>query len=288
MGMKNTWTIKGGRTLGPAPFLIAGIVNVTPDSFFDGGRHDGVQQAVAHGRALFKQGAHILDVGGESTRPGAEPVSLEEELRRVIPVVQGLVSPLGADGPVVAVDTYKAEVARQALLAGADIINDVSACRFDPALLEVVGQEKPGYVLMHALGNPKEMQSNPQYDNVVDAIVDFFEKQLVVLTNAGLPEQHIALDPGIGFGKTPQHNVSILRHIDRLAAFGLPVYLGLSNKSVWGALLNLGLSERTNATVAATALSFSNGAWVHRVHDVAAAHQALTVAAQLDKQAEEQ
>ncbi len=175
---------------------------------------------MAHGLELHAQGAHILDVGGESTRPGAEPVSLEDELERVIPVVQDLVAHFGDQGPVVSVDTYKSEVARQALLAGAAIINDVSACRFDPVLLEVIGQEKPGYVLMHTLGKPKEMQSRPRYENVVDELISFFEKQLTILTDAGLPENNIVLDPGIGFGKTPQHNVSILRHIDRLAGLG--------------------------------------------------------------------
>lgn len=279
--MASTWNIARGRVLGPAPFLVAGIVNATPDSFFDGGRHDDLERAVAHGLGLVEQGANILDIGGESTRPGAEPVAEADETARVVPVITALAERLKDTNAVISVDTFKAGVALLALQAGADIVNDVSGCRFDSQLLEVVGHEKPGYVLMHSLGRPKEMQTAPKYDDVMSEIMSFFEERLTALTRAGLPEKNIVLDPGIGFGKTPQHNVSILRNIDRLAAFGLPVYLGLSNKSVWGALLDLGIGERTNATVAATALSFAKGVWIHRVHDVAAAHQALTVAAQL-------
>ncbi len=282
------WTIKGGRVLGPAPFLIAGIVNATPDSFFDGSESGGVEACVAKGKVLADAGAHILDVGGESTRPGAVPVYLQDELDRVLPVIEGLVglgdkeseNILGAC-PVVSVDTYKAGVAAAALDAGAAIVNDVSGCRFDPELMDVVADKKPGYVLMHTLNRPQEMQADPRYDDVVSEIMSFFSERLDALSRAGLPQQRIVLDPGIGFGKTAQHNVTILKNIDRFEEFGLPLYVGLSNKSVWGELLNLELDQRTNATVAATVMTFAKGVFVHRVHDVAAAHQALSVASQI-------
>ncbi|MBU1611965.1 MAG: dihydropteroate synthase, partial [Proteobacteria bacterium] len=179
----------------------------------------------------------------------------------------------------VSVDTFKGQVAARAIEAGASIVNDISGCRFDPELLDVVAQMKPGYVLMHSLDRPERMQENPKYDDVLGEIMEFFAERLRVLTGAGLPESHIVLDPGIGFGKTPEHNIFLLKHIDRLTEFGLPLYVGLSNKSVWGALLQLPLEKRLHATVAATAIMYSKGVFVHRVHDAAAAHQALSVAA---------
>lgn len=280
-----TWTISGGRVLGPAPFLLAGIVNVTPDSFYDGGAHDTCEAAVAHARRLVDEGAHILDIGGESTRPGAPEVPEAEELARVVPVLRALAAqpPRDMDGlpgpfPVLAVDTYKAKVAAAALAAGAAIVNDISACLFEPALLDVVAQAKPGYVLMHSLGRPGTMQQDPRYDDVVDDILAFFEERLAVLTAAGLPEANIVLDPGIGFGKLLEHNLAILRGVERLGALGRPVYMGLSNKSVWGMLLGLGPKERQHATAVATALLTARGVLVHRVHEVAPARQAALVA----------
>lgn len=280
------WTIAGGRVLGPAPFLLAGIINATPDSFYDGGRHLTPAAAVSRGRALALEGAHILDVGGESTRPGAAEVPLEEELRRVVPVVRELAAMPGRhmDGlaggfPVVAVDTYKAGVAAAALEAGALIVNDVSACRFDPALLEVVAQLKPGYVLMHSQGEPRTMQRDPRYGDVVDDICAFFEERLRALVRAGLPEDRVVLDPGIGFGKRLEHNLAILRGIERFGKLGRPLYMGLSNKSLWGTLLGLGPQERGLATAVATALLVARGVLVHRVHEAAPARQAALVAA---------
>lgn len=237
---------------------------------------------------MAAQGAHILDVGGESTRPFADPVPAEEELARVLPVIKGLGDTdwsafEGAvdGGPVISVDTYKASVASAALDAGALIVNDVSACRFDPALADVVGERKPGYVLMHSIGKPGEMQIDPRYDDVVDEILAFFEEHVSRLTAKGLPEKNIVLDPGIGFGKLLEHNISILKNIDRFRSFGLPLFMGLSNKSVWGGLLGLEAFERGLATAVATALAAFKGAAVHRVHDVAAARQALTISAAL-------
>lgn len=289
-----TWTLAGGRALGPAPFFIAGIVNVTPDSFHDGGRHFSTEAAVAHALRLAGEGAHILDVGGESTRPGADPVGLEEELRRVIPVVRALADrlPAGRDGegpadlgPVVSVDTYKAAVAEAALDAGAALVNDVSACLFDPALLEVVAGRRPGYVLMHAQGEPRRMQADPRYRDVVDDLLAFFEERLTALVRAGLPEENVVLDPGIGFGKTLEHNLEILRRIEEFGRLGRPLYLGVSNKSLWARLLDLGDEPRQNATQAATALMAARGVVVHRAHDVALTRQTLAVALALARRA---
>ncbi|QGY40685.1 dihydropteroate synthase [Pseudodesulfovibrio cashew] len=274
-----TWTLKGGAVLGPAPFIIAGIVNVTPDSFYDGGRHEGAEAGIAHGLELARQGAHILDVGGESTRPYADPVSAAEETARVVPVIRELAA---ADtGCVLSVDTFKAEVAAAALDAGALILNDVSAFAFDPGLLDVIAQYRPGYVLMHSLGRPETMQDAPKYGDVVEDILAFFEEKLEILDKAGLPRDRITLDPGIGFGKRLEHNLEILRHIDRFMALGLPVYMGLSNKRLWQDLLGLDVGERQNATQAATSVLAAKGVPIHRVHEVKLARQTLTIVHEL-------
>ncbi len=272
MTKEYSWTIKGGRVLGPAPFFIAGIVNVTPDSFYDGGKNYDPRQAVEHGKLLAEQGAHILDVGGESTRPFADPVSEADELARVIPVIKEL-----AGDYVVSVDTVKSEVARQALEAGAGIVNDVSAFSQDPALLEVVADAKPGYVLMHTQGAPEKMQISPHYDNVLEEILTFFKKSLEKLVKSGLPENRIVLDPGIGFGKTLEHNLDILKNINRIMELGFPVYMGLSNKSLWGKLLGLESDQRQNATQAATAVLAARGVPIHRVHEVGLTSQTLKI-----------
>ncbi len=287
----NTWHVSGGRVLGPAPFLVAGIVNVTPDSFFDGGRYLDPAAAVDRGRELAQAGAHILDVGGESTRPGAEPVSEAEELARVVPVVRelsrlavegpGAAAPDAAAFPAVSVDTYKAKVAEESLAAGALIINDISACRFDPGLVDVLVRHKPGYVLMHSQGSPETMQQGPHYADVVDEVLNFFEERLAALTRAGLPEANIVLDPGIGFGKLLEHNLAILRGLERFGGLGRPLYVGLSHKSLWGKLLGLAPGMRQSATDVATGLLVARGVLVHRVHDVASARQAALVATAL-------
>jgi len=274
------WEVAGGRVLGPAAHLVAGILNVTPDSFYDGGEHQALEQATAHAAWLLAQGADMLDVGGESTRPGARPVDAAEESARVMPVLRAVLAMRDARGqpPAVSVDTYKASVAAQALEAGAAAINDVSACRFDPGLADVLGQYKPGYVLMHSPGRPTVMQDDPRYDDVVEDILAFFEERLRFLTGQGLPERCIVLDPGIGFGKTLAHNLDILRRVDRFLVLGRPVYLGLSNKSLWRELLGLPAGERQTATAVATALTCSRGARIHRVHEVALARQSLRIA----------
>jgi dihydropteroate synthase len=267
------WMIKGGTVLEPAPFLLVGIVNVTPDSFFDGGRWLDPVKGAAHGRDLIGQGADILDIGGESTRPYAEPVTLQEECSRVLPVIREL----AGEGVPLSVDTFKAGVAQAALESGASIVNDISGCRFDPGLLDILADFKPGYVLMHSLGRPGEMQRDPRYEDVVSDILSFFEERLSVLTRAGLPEDHVVLDPGIGFGKLLEHNLEILRGIGRFHCLGRPVYIGLSNKSFLQTLLGLPSGQRGEATQVATALAAREGASIHRVHDVERTRQTLTL-----------
>ncbi len=277
------WRVLNGKILS-GPFLVAGIVNVTPDSFYDGGRHDSTDKAVEHAMRLVEDGADILDVGGESTRPYADPVSLDQELGRVVPVISGIRERLrlpGGERVSVSVDTYKAACASAAIEAGADIVNDVSACSRDPGLLDVLVQYKPGYVLMHSQGDPSVMQDAPRYDDVIADISAFFEKNLSRLVAAGLPEENIVLDPGIGFGKLLAHNLAILRDLPAFLSFGRPLYMGLSNKSFLEKRLGRTVSERGTATTAATALTGAKGAFIHRVHDAAAAVDALRLAAEL-------
>ena len=259
--------------------LIMGVINCTPDSFFDGGRYRDPGEAVRHCRLLASQGARILDVGGESTRPGSLPVVREEELERILPVIQGLNAALGQSHPdvVLSVDTTKAEVAAAALASGAAVVNDISACRFDPGLLDVLRQYQPGYVLMHALGTPATMQSNPRYDNVLEEVCRFFEQRLNVLARSGLAEDSVILDPGIGFGKLLEHNLQLLRGVDVLLRLGRPILVGISNKSFWKGLLGLELEERGTVTQVATALLAAKGVRVHRVHDVLETHRTLRV-----------
>ncbi|GAB6057386.1 dihydropteroate synthase [Desulfonatronum parangueonense] len=259
--------------------LIMGVINCTPDSFYDGGQHLLPGNAVRHGRMLASQGAKILDVGGESTRPGSLPVAREEERERVLPVIEGLSTALELSHPevVLSVDTTKAEVAAAALAAGAAVVNDISACRFDPELLDVLCQYQPGYVLMHALGTPATMQSNPSYENVLEEVRRFFEQRMNVLVQAGLPEDSIILDPGIGFGKLLEHNLRLLRDIGDLLQLGRPLLVGISNKSFWKSLLGLELEERETVNQVATALLTAKGVRVHRVHDVEATRRTLRV-----------
>ena len=261
-----SWEVCRGRTLGPAPFFVAGIVNVTPDSFYDGGQCAEVDAAVMRGLALLDQGADILDIGGESTRPFSESVPADVELTRVLPVVRGILE--ARPEAVLSVDTTKASVARACLEAGALIVNDVSAMEVDPELLEVISHFQPGYVLMHSRGRPRTMQLEPRYDDVVGEIMRFFSAKLDILARAGVPESRIVLDPGIGFGKTVEHNLEILKNICKLFEFGRPVYMALSNKSLWGSLLGREGRDRNAATLAATVALYARGVRIHRVHEV--------------------
>ncbi len=256
---------------------VMGVVNVTPDSFSDGGCYLDPDAAVAHGVELAGQGAAILDVGGESTRPGAEPVAQEEELRRVVPVVRGLVD--AAPDTIISVDTSKAEVARQALAAGAAVVNDVSALRAEPGLADVVAETGAGCCLMHMLGEPRTMQDDPRYDDVVSEVKAFLEQRLEHAVGRGIDEQRIWLDPGIGFGKTAQHNVELLARLDELVALGRPVVVGTSRKTFLGRLAGgRETGERLPGTIATNVMAFERGAAIFRVHDVAAVVDALAVA----------
>jgi dihydropteroate synthase len=255
------------------PYRLMGIVNVTPDSFSDGGLFLDEQAAVDHGVQLAEQGAEILDVGGESTRPGAEPVAVEEELRRVVGVVQGLARSIPTTQ--ISIDTSKAAVAQAALAAGATLINDVSALRADPDMAAVVRDSGADCCLMHMLGEPRTMQRDPRYADVVDDVKAFLQERMAFAVGQGVAEQRILLDPGIGFGKTRAHNLELLRRLDELVALGRPVVIGTSRKSFLGG----GPAERLPGTIATNVLALERGASVLRVHDVAPVAAALEVAA---------
>ncbi len=252
---------------------VMGIVNVTPDSFSDGGLYADPARAVEQGLRLVGEGAAIVDVGGESTRPGSLPVPVDEELERVLPVVEGL----APHAPLLSIDTTKAEVARLALDAGAGLVNDVTALRGDPAMAGLVAERRCPICLMHMLGEPRTMQDDPRYDDVVAEVTAFLEERLEAAVAAGIREEQVLLDPGIGFGKTLEHNLLLLRHLDRIAALGRPVVLGASRKRFLGAL-GLPEGERVSGTVATTVLGLTRGAVVFRVHDVRPNVEALTVA----------
>jgi dihydropteroate synthase len=254
-----------------------GIVNVTPDSFSDGGLFLDAPAAVEHGRRLAAEGAAILDVGGESTRPGAEPVTPEEELRRVLPVIETL----AGDGSArVSIDTTKPAVARAALEAGAGLVNDVSAFRLDPAMAALVAESGAGCCLMHMLGEPRTMQDDPRYDDVVSEVKAFLEERLAFAVAEGIPEERVWLDPGIGFGKTVEHNLELLRRLGELVALGRPVVIGTSRKRFLGTLAGgRDEADRLPGTIATNVLALERGASVFRVHDVAQNADALAVAA---------
>lgn len=251
-----------------------GILNVTPDSFSDGGRFLAPDDALAQGLTLVREGAAILDVGGESTRPGSDPVLVEEELRRVLPVVEALA---GSVGVPVSVDTTKAEVARRALLAGANLVNDVTALRGDAAMVEVVAGAGCPVCLTHMKGQPKTMQDDPYYDDVVDEVLRFLEERMAFAVSRGVREEQIMVDPGIGFGKSVEHNLTLLRHLDRLVSLGRPVVLGASRKRFLGVILGAEPGQRVIGTVATTVAGLLAGVHVFRVHDVKPNFEALRV-----------
>jgi dihydropteroate synthase len=258
----------------PRPSVM-GIVNVTPDSFSDGGVHLDPDDAAAAARRMVAEGAAVVDVGGESTRPGSDGVSLDEELRRVVPVLELL-----AGAVPVSIDTSKAEVARRAIVLGAELVNDVTALRGDPDLAEVVAESGAYLCLMHMLGEPRTMQHDPRYDDVVSEVATFLEGRLAFAVAAGIPEERICLDPGIGFGKTVSHNLELLRRLGEIAALGRPVLVGVSRKRFLGRLL--GDAEATTgppaAGLAAAVAVYARGATIFRVHDVRETVEALTVA----------
>jgi dihydropteroate synthase len=266
--------------LAPGVFRLMGIVNVTPDSFSDGGRFLQPGAAIEHSLRLVGEGAEILDVGGESTRPGAEPVGAEIELERVQPVIEGLAA--AGTGVQISVDTSKATVASASLRAGASLVNDVSAFRADPQMAGVVADSDAECCLMHMLGEPRTMQQDPRYEDVLDDVKAFLEERLAFAVSEGVSERRVLLDPGIGFGKTVEHNLELLRRLDELSSLGRPLVIGTSRKSFLAAIAGRGGREpgsRLAGTVASNVLALERGASVFRVHDVAPVREALAVAA---------
>ena len=254
---------------------VMGIVNVTPDSFSDGGKYASVDLAVEHALQLIAEGADILDIGGESTRPGAAPVGLEEELRRVIPVIEALSKVTAVP---ISIDTYKPEVMRAAIQAGADIVNDICALREDGAL-EIVANSNAGVCLMHMQGIPQTMQINPQYTDVVSEVKQFLADRVEACLAHGIGRERIMLDPGFGFGKTTAHNIALIQHLGNFVELGFPLLVGLSRKSVLGRIAGGDEQQRLHAGLAASVISVMKGAKIVRVHDVKATVDALKVVA---------
>jgi dihydropteroate synthase len=266
----------GDRTLGPDPVLV-GVLNVTPDSFSDGGDFLDPEQAASRATAMLDEGAGIIDVGGESTRPGSDPVPQEEEARRVVPVIRGILTQ--RSDAIVSIDTYRAATAEAALEAGAGIVNDVTALRGDPRMAEVVADAGCPLILMHMLGEPKTMQRDPRYEDVVREVRDFLAARAEHAVAAGVEPENIILDPGIGFGKTLEHNLVLLRDLDKLVALGFPVLVGASRKSFLGRISGVEEArDRVSGTVAANVIAYERGATLFRVHDVRANREALAVA----------
>jgi len=245
--------------------LIMGILNVTPDSFYDGGKYSIWDRAVQRAEKMLEDGADIIDIGGESTRPGAEPVSLEEELDRVIPVIEAI-----RDFPIpISIDTYKAKVAAEALKHGASIVNDISGLRFDPEMAKVVAKYNVPVIIMHIKGTPRDMQKNPHYENVVEEIKNYFIKQVDYAISFGIKRENIILDPGIGFGKKLEHNIEILRNINEFKKLGFPLLIGHSRKSMIGMILDrIPPEERLSGTLAISSYCIMNKVYIVRVHDV--------------------
>jgi len=273
---QRTTTGIGSLSFGPAPVLV-GVINVTPDSFSDGGEFFEAEAAVAQARALLEEGAQVIDVGGESTRPGSDPVSPEEELRRVLPVIRGILS--ARPDAAVSIDTYRYSTAEAALDAGARVVNDVTALG-DPKMAGLVAERGCTLILMHMLGEPKSMQQDPNYKDVVREVRDFLAERAERAIRAGVGPENLIIDPGIGFGKTLEHNLKLLDRLDSLVQLGFPVLVGASRKSFLGKITGSeDPKKRLFGTVAANVLAYERGATFFRVHDVGANGEALAVAA---------
>ncbi|OGS97691.1 MAG: dihydropteroate synthase [Gallionellales bacterium RIFCSPLOWO2_02_60_31] len=252
--------------------LVMGIVNVTPDSFSDGGQHFQRDAALAHAQQLIAEGADIIDIGGESTRPGAQPIGVQEELDRVLPIIEGL---RGAPVPI-SIDTCKPQVMQAAIAADVQMVNDINALQ-DAAAMNAVATGNVAVCLMHKQGNPQTMQTQPQYQNVVAEVGEFLRERIAAAEAAGIRREHIVIDPGFGFGKTLAHNLDLLRRLDKLRELGVPVLAGLSRKSMLGALTGREAGDRVAASVAAALIAVQNGASIVRVHDVRETVDALKI-----------
>jgi dihydropteroate synthase len=254
---------------------LMGILNVTPDSFSDGGRYLEARKAIARGVELAGQGADIIDIGGESTRPGARPLSAPEEIERVVPVVRELRRVISIP---LSIDTYKAEVARAALDAGADVVNDISALRFDPDMISLIVREKVPVVLMHMQGTPRTMQESPRYQNVLQEVKDFLRSRVAFSVERGVAPERIVVDPGIGFGKDLEHNLALIRGISTLTSLAQPVLVGPSRKTFIGKILNVGADDCLEGSLAAAVAAALGGAGMIRMHDVKEARRAMALA----------
>ncbi len=284
------WSLRGGESLAVQPWGVMGIVNLSPDSFYDNGRYKNADLGLNHAIKLWNEGANILDLGAESTRPGANPISAHEEIKRLMPVLKPLMDEVNLAKqdpskhiPFISVDTYHVDTARAALDLGVHIINDISACTFEPELLDVVAHYKPGYVLMHSTGRPKVMQDIILYDNIVDNLRLFFELHLQRLVQAGLPESNIVLDLGIGFGKSFEQNLELLTNINKFKQLGFPILIAISMKSFLSTLLQRTKDDfafRAEATQTVTSVLAQQGFGLHRVHHVAETLCTLKVAQQ--------
>ena len=275
----NTQWKCGARVLDLASPVVMGVLNVTPDSFSDGGRFADCEAALVHARRMIAEGAAIIDVGGESTRPGAAPAGLDDELGRVIPVIEAL----RRESPIyISVDTSKPEVMRAAVAAGADIINDVRALA-EPGALETAADSKAGICLMHMLGEPRTMQEAPHYDNVVDDVGKFLAARMSACRDAGVDTTRLTIDPGFGFGKNVAHNLALLKNLAALEALGVPIVVGLSRKSLLAKITGRPVESRIPGSVALAAIAVLNGARIVRAHDVAATWDAVRVAAAVGK-----
>ena len=254
--------------------LIMGILNMTPDSFSDGGQFKSHNKAIDHALKMVEEGANIIDIGGESTRPGAEAVQLEEELSRTIPIIEAV--RLKSDC-LISIDTYKSKVAKAALAAGADMVNDISGLTFDHNMASLVAERNVPVIIMHIKGKPGDMQKNPNYDNLIKEIKAFFEVQIAIAKKAGIDSGNIILDPGIGFGKRLEDNFEIIRELGQISTMGYPVLLGPSRKSFIGFTLDLPIEERIEGTLASITAGVINGARIVRVHDIRATRRTLTI-----------
>jgi dihydropteroate synthase len=270
--------VKGLRSKINDKALVMGILNVTPDSFYDGGRYYDRQAAIDRGLNMIAEGADIIDIGGMSTRPGAAPISLAEELARVIPVIEGLREKTTA---ILSIDTYRAAVARRGLDSGVSIVNDISALRFDAEMASVVAEYNCNLILMHMQGRPQTMQNNPVYQDVVAEIISFLEERIRAATAMGIDREQIIIDPGIGFGKRDIHNFEIIRRLNEFRILDCPILIGLSRKSFIGRRLNLTEEERLEGTIAANAIAIANGADIIRVHDIQAGRRTADLAVKL-------
>ena len=263
-----TWLNKPSNT------LIMGILNVTPDSFSDGGKFDTPEQAASHASKMIEDGADIIDIGGESTRPGAEPVSIDEELNRTIPVIEAI---RDQSDCIISIDTYKSKVAESALDAGANMVNDISGLTFDEGMASLVAEKETPVVIMHIKGSPLDMQEDPHYDDLIREVKEYFTAQITKAKEAGISDAHIILDPGIGFGKRLEDNFELIRELKQICAMEYPILIGPSRKSFIGTVLNLPITERLEGTLASITAGVMNGARIVRVHDIMAVRRTIAI-----------